>query len=173
MTEKVKLIVLKRDLEAHRDGSIPGTLYVGDHKFPTIERGGGYVNLKVGDYVMEHSVKNTGRPVKCLRPIEKEVDTLLIHDAFKDSSLQLQGCVAPGMAKKPPPGVGILRSAKAMELLWTLLGGWEKGKQVTLHVLNNVPGETRTKMDWNRTRNPRLRRLLRSRAPRHKAPGHG
>ena len=138
MDESVKVIVLERAPTAHADGSVPGTLHVGDTSFPTIERGGGYVTLKIGDYVMEHSWKKTGRRVKCLRPVQKEIDTILIHDARYDSSTELKGCISPGMAKKPFPGQGILDAEGAMNKLWKLLGGYVPGRRVTLHVLNNV-----------------------------------
>jgi len=161
MAEEISLIVLERERKAYADGSIPGTLHVGTKKFPTIERGGGYVNLKIGDYEMEHSVKNTGRKVKCLRPVEAEVQTILIHDAKGDNSNNLAGCISPGLVKKPSPGMGIKHAALAMQEIWKLLGGWKRGKRVTLHVASNVPGDRRTKETWGRTRNPRLRRLLR------------
>lgn len=139
-----------RETVAYSDGSVPGQLRVGAMVFPTIERGGDRVNLKIGVYVMEHSTKRTGRKVKCLRPVESKLDTLLIHDAFNDSSLELEGCIAPGLAKKPPPGMGILSSAAAMDQIWALLGGWQAGKTVTLHITSNVPGEARTKETWER-----------------------
>ena len=142
-------IAFERNTKANKDGSVLGTLTVGTREFPTIERGAGYVNLKQGDYVMVHSTKNTGRKIKCLRPEITRIGTLLVHDAYNDSSNQLQGCIAPGMEIKPN-GMGILRSAQAMDEIWKLLGGWEAGKKVTLKVENNLPGETRTKDTWER-----------------------
>ncbi|MBI3469694.1 MAG: hypothetical protein HY000_42390, partial [Planctomycetes bacterium] len=127
----------------------PGKFQVGLHTFPTIERGVKYVNFKKGDYVMVHSWKRTKRIIKCLRPVIKQIDTLLIHDALYDSGDNLTGCVAPGMEKRQD-AEGIMRSASAMEEIWKLLGGFEEGKQCTLHVVNNVPGETRTKETWGR-----------------------
>jgi hypothetical protein len=99
---------------------------------------------------MQHSTKNTGRTVKCLRPVEQAYRTLLIHDALNDNSNNLTGCIGPGMSKKASPGMGIRRSAEAMEAIWKLLGGWKNGKTVTLHVTGNVPGEARTKATWQR-----------------------
>jgi hypothetical protein len=159
MAKEIELIILERAGKAYPDGSTPGTLHVGDRKFPTIERGGGYVNLKVGDYVMEHSRKRTGRPIRCLRPVESTIEAILIHAAYKDNSEQLEGCVSPGMMKKPPPGMGILQADAAMEEIWKLLGGWKEGKKVTLHVANNAPGDARIKEVWDRVRDPRLRKL--------------
>lgn len=160
MVEEIKTIILERESVAYHDGSVPGTLYVGDRQFPTIERGGGYVNLKIGDYVMEHSEKISGRRIKCLRPVELELQTILIHAAYKDSSTNLEGCISPGMKKKPNPGMGILQADLAMEEIWKLLGAWKAGKKITLHVANNVPGEARTKEAWDRVRDPRLQKLL-------------
>lgn len=142
-------ISFEREAAANKDGSVFGTLTVGAKKFPTIERGKNFVNLKQGSYVMKHSTKVTGRKVKCLRPEIVQITTLLIHDALGDSSNNLEGCIAPGMEKKPT-NMGILRSAAAMEEIWKLLGGFEEGKKVTLNVLNNVPGESRTKDTWDR-----------------------
>ena len=98
---------LWRDKEANRDGSVRGVLWVMERfstggrgmvgLYTTIEPGGGYVNLKVGDYMMEHSMKITGRQVKCLRPVESAIEPILIHDAWRDDPKQLTGCIAPGM----------------------------------------------------------------------------
>ena len=142
-------ISFERDTAANKDGSLFGTLTVGTTKFPTIERGKDFVNLKSGSYVMKHSIKNTGRKVQCLRPEIVQIATLLVHDALGDSSNNLEGCIAPGMEKKAN-NLGIRRSAEAMEAIWKLLGAFEEGKKVTLNVLNNVPGETRTKETWQR-----------------------
>jgi len=121
--------------------------------FLTLERGTKFVNLKVGTYEMKHSIKIEGRKVKCLRPTDWRISTLLIHDALNDDPKTLEGCIAPfffgGEAYNQ-------NSAEAMELLWTLLGGWEEGRKVTLEVLTNVPGDRRTKETWNRLK-PRRR----------------
>ncbi|MFQ5504092.1 MAG: hypothetical protein ACE5F1_04740 [Planctomycetota bacterium] len=169
MTEAIKLIVLEREPKAYADGSVPGILHVGPESFPTIERGQGYVSLKIGDYVMVHSWKWTGRRVKCLRPVEplkrfarkgeKTIETILIHDAKNDDSLQLSGCISPGMVKKGGRGMGIRRAAEAMERIWELLGGFHEGKRVTLHVASNVPHELRTKETWDRVQRLRAREL--------------
>jgi|SRR5688572_4576004 hypothetical protein len=142
-------ISFEREAAANKDGSVFGTLTVGTTKFPTIERGKDFVNLKQGSYVMKHSTKVTGRKVNCLRPEIVQITTLLIHDALGDSSNNLEGCIAPGMEKKAS-NMGIRRSAEAMDAIWKLLGGFEEGKKVTLNVLNNVPGESRTKDTWDR-----------------------
>ena len=172
MATEIKLIILEREPKAHADGSVPGILHVGDRAFPTIERGGTYVSLKTGDYRMEHSWKQSGRRVKCLRPIEpnkaflrkkeKSVESILIHDAFKDNSTELEGCISPGMRKKPGRGMGILDAAEAMEEIWELLGGFREGTEITLHVLNNVPDDSQTKETWDRVRNLSIRKLMRA-----------
>jgi hypothetical protein len=115
--------------------------------FLTLERGVKFVNLKVGSYEMEHSTKIEGRKVKCLRPTDHRISTLLIHDALDDNPRTLEGCIAPFKFGGQSDGQN---SAEAMELLWTLLGGWEAGKKVWLVVLTNVPGEKRTRESWKR-----------------------
>lgn len=171
-----------RENRAHPDGSVPGYLSIGAAclfppidlnvpvqsisakmpascskgraVFPTIERGGVYVSLKIGQYEMKHSKKKRkgapGGVINCLQCTDSPIDQILIHDALNDSSVNLAGCIAPGMEKKPPPGQGILESEKAMEEIWKLLGGYSIGKLVTLNVWSNVPGETRTRKTWGK-----------------------
>lgn len=149
MTQPVTNIYMYREAQANADGSVLGKMRVGLHVFPTIERGNGYVSLKKGIYTMKHSIKNTGRKVKCLRPTNDKISTILVHDAQNDNSNNLSGCIAPGMEKKAN-GLGIRRSAEAMDLLWFLLGGWQQDKLVSFHVESNVPGDDRTKENWDR-----------------------
>ena len=172
-----------RESKAYRDGSVPGWLEVGTmalmpglepgaavqskvdimpatvrnspHLYPSIERGGGYVNLKIGQYKMQHSKKKRrgapGGTINCLQVIEHgNIDQILIHDAMGDSSTQLEGCIGPGLRKKTAPGMGILDSKGAMDEIWKLLGGYTLGNKVTLNVWSNVPGETRTKLTWGK-----------------------
>jgi hypothetical protein len=117
--------------------------------FTTRERGDGYVSLRIGQYKMKHSTKIKGRQVKCLRPVEDSITTMLIHDADKDNPATLEGCIAPG---KVGGEANWTDSAGAMEELWSALGGWEEGKEVILNVMTNVSyrpeGETRN--DWGR-----------------------
>jgi hypothetical protein len=120
--------------------------------FLTLERGTRYINLKIGLYEMKHSTKIEGRQVKCLRPTDYRISTLLIHDALNDNPDNLEGCVAPFLFGGEAYNHN---SAEAMELLWTLLGGWEEGRKVTLVVLTNVPGDRRTKETWNRFKSRR------------------
>lgn len=117
--------------------------------FFTLERGHGMADLKIGEYEMEHSIKRTGRKIRCLRPTDKRIETLLIHDAYQDDPDELLGCIAPFQFGSEAYQQS---SAEAMQTLWLLLGGWEQGKKVTLRVLTNVPGEKRTKETWWRTR---------------------
>jgi hypothetical protein len=126
-------------------------LIVNGKRFPTIERGGTYVSLKTGSYAMKHSKKKRGGgTINCLQCQHAKIDQILIHDALNDSSTNLEGCIAPGLAKKPPPGMGILSSAVAMKQIFQLLGGYSLGKEVTLNVKSNVPGEVRTKETWKK-----------------------
>lgn len=118
-------------------------------KFTTRERGDGYVSLRIGQYKMVHSTKIKGRQVKCLRPAESEITTILIHDAYKDDPSTLEGCIAPG---KPEGEADWSDSAKAMEELWEALGGWDEGNAVILNVMNNVSyrPDDETRNDWGR-----------------------
>src|SRR5438128_1861569 len=64
-------------------------------RFSTLERGVKYTNLKVGEYEMHHSIKHKGRHVRCLRPTNLYIASVLIHDAYKDDAKNLEGCIAP------------------------------------------------------------------------------
>lgn len=117
--------------------------------FSTRERGHGYVSLRVGSYNMKHSIKGGKRQVKCLRPLEGAITTILIHDAYHDNPATLEGCIAPGTMTG---GAFWADSEKAMDEIWQLLGGWEDGKEITLNVMNNVsyiPAE-QTRDQWGR-----------------------
>lgn len=116
-------------------------------RFSTLERGVKFTNLKVGDYEMHHSKKNTHRKVQCLRPTNKYISTVLIHDAFNDDANELQGCIAPFTTGGEAHYTG---SAKAMETLWQKIGGFDESFQskITLRILSNVPGEKRTSTEW-------------------------
>ena len=116
-------------------------------RFSTLERGVKYTNLKVGDYEMHHSRKNTHRQVPCLRPTNKYISTVLIHDAYKDDANELQGCIAPFMTGGEAHYTG---SKQAMEKLWEKIGGYDESYQrkITLRILTNVPGENRTAAQW-------------------------
>lgn len=176
MADEIKVILLEREPNTHSDGSVPGWLHVGDRKFPTIERGQGYTSYLVGDYRMQHAWKTRGRRIQCLSPIEgniaykrdgeKDVRAVLIHAAQHDSSLALEGCVSPGLTKKPKPGMGILGADQAMAEIFALLGTFQEGKTVVLHVLNNVPGVTGMKETWGRVQTLSIRRLMGWRAPK-------
>jgi len=48
------------------------------------ERSDKTVSLRIGNYTMKHSTKITGRNVRCLRPTDFLISTILIHDAFQD-----------------------------------------------------------------------------------------
>ncbi len=129
------------------DGRACREEYLGN--FLTLERGTKYLNLKVGTYEMKHSTKIEGRKVKCLRPTDWRISTLLIHDALNDDPNNLEGCIAPFLFGDE---AYFENSADAMKILWSLIGGWQEGRKVTLVVLTNVPGETRTKETWQKTR---------------------
>ncbi len=119
--------------------------------FSTRERGGEYVSLRIGTYKMKHSIKNTKRKIKCLRPVEGSITTILIHDAYKDNPATLEGCIAPGTMTGAAHWAD---SEIAMEELWQILGGWEEGKEITLNVMTNVSylPTDQTRDQWDRTK---------------------
>jgi hypothetical protein len=147
LTSQKRVRGLLRVIHVFDDGRSCREQHLGT--FLTLERGTKFINLKIGSYQMKHSTKIEGRKVKCLRPTDWRISTLLIHDALNDNPSTLEGCIAPflfgGEANNQT-------SAEAMELLWTMLGGWQEGKKVTLNVLTNVPGDKRTKETWSRLR---------------------
>ena len=96
-----------------------------------------YSSLRVGIYTMEHSIKRTHRPVRCLRPVESSIQKVLIHDAYNDDPNSLEGCIAPGIIGGEADWSN---SALAMDKLFDAIGGFELGKQVSLVVLNNATG---------------------------------
>lgn len=126
-----------------------GYLTVDGMTFSTRERGHEYVSLMVGTYRMKHSIKGKGRRVKCLRPVEWQIGSILIHDAYNDKPGTLEGCIAPGFMGGEADWSN---SAFAMDRLWDLLGGWQEGKEVDLVVLNNVSYEnsSRSRDNWSR-----------------------
>ena len=149
MSYSYRLELTRTGLAANK--SIEGHLFVyrGAEllgEFSTMERGNGYVYLRVGSYPMKHSRKGTGRKVKCLCPIEERVSTILIHDAKSRRPTSLAGCIAPFFMGSEAYEFS---SAEAMESLWEMIGGYERGKRdVTLEVLTNVGTDTLTKETW-------------------------
>jgi hypothetical protein len=137
--------------------SISGTLrvYRGEDllgTFSTMERGIKFVHLKVGSYEMKHSIKGNpdgkGRDnIKCLRPVDLRIRSILIHDAASRRRTSLSGCIAPFFLGSEAYGPS---SAEAMDALWEMIGKFQKGKQdVTLLVLTNpILGDERTKEQW-------------------------
>ena len=120
-------------------------------RFSTLERGVRFTNLKVGDYEMHHSKKRKNRQVKCLRPTNMFISSVLIHDAYKDDANELEGCIAPFLFGNEADYKG---SAQAMEKLWELVGGFDEShkQKITLRILTNFPGENRTAEEWIKQR---------------------
>ena len=152
MAENYRLELARVGLNTNN--SIKGYLFVyhGEEllgAFSTMERGHGFVYLKIGEYEMKHSKKGTkrdGQDVLCLRPTDERVRSILIHDAKTRRPSSLAGCIAPFFLGAEAYGPS---SAKAMDSLWEMLGGYEYGKRgVSLVVLTNVAGDTRTKEEW-------------------------
>jgi hypothetical protein len=96
-----------------------------------------FSSLRVGTYKMKHSWKQTGRKIKCLRPVESAIQNILIHDAYNDDPNELSGCIAPGLLGGE---ANWQNSAEAMEKLWTALGEFKEGNEVYLVVLTNATG---------------------------------
>ena len=117
-------------------------------RFSTLEHGGTTTSLKTGWYDMRHSIKRTHRQIRCLRPVIYYISTILIHDAYYDDAKNLSGCIAPfliGGEAAPHHN-----SETAMKDLWDAIGGFDESQQriIKLHVLNNVPGDTREQDKW-------------------------
>jgi hypothetical protein len=108
-----------------------------------------YSSLRTGIYLLKHSIKGTGRPVRCLRPLDSSIRSILIHDAYHDDPNTLEGCIAPGMIGGEADWSN---SALAMEKLFEALGGFELEKQVRLVVVNNATGvdKLQGKSGWRR-----------------------
>lgn len=129
-----------------KEQKTPRSFLSGVAYFHTRERGHGYVALKTGTYTMEHSKMTRFSDVKCLRPVgvkDPQRAACLIHPITRhvrppDNPDALEGCIAPFLV-----GTAELAgsSEQAMESIWKLVGGWEKGKQLKLVVLNDVPTE--------------------------------
>ena len=96
-----------------------------------------YSSLRMGIYILKHSIKESGRPVRCLRPVDSSIRKILIHDAYNDDPNELSGCIAPGIVGGEADWSN---SALAMEKLFEALGGFEYGKLVRLMVVNNATG---------------------------------
>jgi hypothetical protein len=116
-------------------------------QFSTLERGYDYTNMKVGSYEMIHSWKRTKSRVRCLRPTNRWITTVLVHAAFNDDAKWLEGCIAPFIVGTENH---YARSGDAIEEMFRLLGGFDdlSPKRVKLVVLNNYPNEQRTAEQW-------------------------
>ena len=151
MNEDLLIEVMRTGVQPNK-GHVYGVMTVKSNgaqvgQFSTLERGVSFTNLKVGTYEMHHSKKHKGRQVKCLRPTNMYISSVLIHDAYKDDARNLEGCIAPFLFGSEAHYVG---SAEAMEKIWTLIGGYDESheKKIMLSILNNVPGENRTADQW-------------------------
>lgn len=116
-----------------------GELYVQGIRFYTIERRDGFLQLPKGRYecVMEVSEK-VGRMFRVaiaghyghnLLTKAKKPAAMLIHTA--NFPHQVEGCVAPGLSITRN---GVEQSAKAMDEIFQLCGGFGLGKKVWLMV---------------------------------------
>lgn len=138
-------ITFRRTGKVNPNGSVPGELTIGSRTWPTIERGVGHTFVRKGAYELLMCWKVSGRRVRCLCFHEnRAISTHLIHDAFNDDHTTLQGCIAPGLSSDEK---GIKSSARAMEEIWTALGGFADWRKVGIDVQNNVHG-SETKKQW-------------------------
>jgi hypothetical protein len=119
-----------------------GFLSVGQKRFHTIERGGGYVMLPEGEFecVMEEQTKRRVFRVKAegekghnVKNKEGKFARILIHSANKPH--EVVGCVAPGRTVTKD-GVG--DSAHAMKEVFQECGGFDNGTTVVLVVKNTI-----------------------------------
>jgi hypothetical protein len=116
-------------------------------QFSTLERGLNFTNMKVGTYEMIHSWKRTKSIVRCLRPTNRWITTVLIHAAYGDKARNLEGCIAPFMIGTEAVHA---KSSEAIDKMFEMLGGFDDKtpKRVTLKVLTNFPNEHRNAEQW-------------------------
>ena len=131
-------INFKRTGSVNDNGSVPGTLTIGEKSWPTIERGVKHTFVRAGEYNLKMDIKHTGRKVQCLRFNHDGIRTHLIHDALFDSHTNLEGCIAPG---KTSDANGIHSSADAMREVFLALGGFVQDAIKTIQVENNITGD--------------------------------
>ena len=138
------------DAHGHPSGSLRVKMFMGGEAvsdvacFHTRERGHRYVRLPPGDYTMMHTVHAVFPDVQCLQPLglkSPQLSRCLIHPVTRhvrpqDTADALEGCIAPYVVGAEEVAGG---SDLAMEQLWRLLGGWKKGKKVSLTIRNDVP----------------------------------
>lgn len=146
--ERLHVFTFRRSETTNANGTVPGTLTLGNKSWPTIERGNRYTFVRKGTYRLAVDYKNTDRAggvkVKCLRFNHEGIRTHLVHDALNDNAFTLEGCIAPGMSSTD---TGIKDSIKAMNEIWDELGGWEDGKACSIVVENNIVGDE-TAANW-------------------------
>lgn len=142
-------ISFKRTGMINPNGSVPGLLTIGEKTWPTIERGVNYTFVRKGLYTLIMCIKQRGRPVRCLCFNDSPaISSHLIHDAMNDDYRQLEGCIAPGLTADTD---GINDSAKAMEEVFTALGGYVEWSTKSIDVQNNISGDE-TKAQWIKRR---------------------
>jgi hypothetical protein len=137
-------LIFRRAETANENGSVPGTLTVGDKDYPTIEAGG-VTSVRKGSYTLKMDIKNTHRRIQCLRFTDPGMRTLLIHDVWRDDPQYVQGCIAPGLRSDAR---GIHDSAKAMAEIIAALGGFQQDQPVPITIENNAPGVQGGKDEW-------------------------
>ena len=133
------------------NGGFVGELSINGKTWGTVERGGGYTSVRAGTYTLTMDMKGGTNPRPGIRFDEHAaIRAVLWHDAYNDSCLYLEGCIAPGSAKDD--GMGISGSKQAMAEVFLALGGYTQGAKVTCVVENNAPGKGGSKDEWIRTR---------------------
>ena len=113
-------------------------------------------SLRIGVYEFKHSMKEynldgslSKYPIRCLRPVNQGIRSVLFHRAYNDNPENLSGCIAPG---KFEPLDAFSESEEAMAKIFDLLGGYEREKIVKVHVLSNASGvgHEERKENWDR-----------------------
>lgn len=145
------------------DGNEKGIIKVmqGDHFVAAFNSRENDVNLKwsslrMGVYEFKHSMKEynldgslSANPIRCLRPMDEGIRSVLFHRAYNDNPENLSGCVAPGKFE----GLDAFsESEEAMARIFELLGGYEPDKIVKVVVLSNASGVggNETRDNWRR-----------------------
>ncbi len=112
-----------------------GTLTVGNVSFETIERGGNYVSLPTGKFLLTMTKDKSRGQVFIVQPEGKyghEVPAegggkagIMIHSA--DTPDDLTGCLAPGKTFDAASNT-LLQSSEAMTDIFTFFGGFGETK---------------------------------------------
>ena len=134
-------LFLSRDTATVKDGNGAngrlGFLQVGQLRLHTVERMDGYKWLRPGEYECEfrYWTPRKGGKKEAIRVLGSySKGRIYIHPSNYPS--QLAGCIAPGVGRNK---AGVSDSRTAIKLLFEALGGFSKGRKLSLLVSGVVP----------------------------------